>query len=48
MFNNVDSTNVVTNTNNEEVTIPPGYYSIGKIIVILNTMTDDSTFSIST
>ena len=47
MFNNVDSTNVVTNTNDEEVTIPPGYYSIGEIIVILNTMTD-STLSIST
>ena len=43
----MDSTNVVTNTNDEEVTIPPGYYSIGEIIVILNTMTD-STLSIST
>ena len=47
MFNNVDSTNVVTNSNDEEVTIPPGYYSIGEIIAILNTMTD-TTFSIST
>ena len=40
MFNNVDSTNVVTNSNDEEITIPPGYYTIGQIIVILNTMTD--------
>ena len=48
MFNNVDSTtNVVTNTNDEEVTIPPGYYSIGEIITILNTMTD-TVFSIYT
>ena len=47
MFNNVDSTNVVTNSNNEELTIPPGYYTIGQIIAILNTMTD-TTFSIST
>ena len=28
MFNNVDSTNVVTNTNGEEVTISPGYYTL--------------------
>ena len=48
MFNNVDSTtNVVTNTNDEEATIPPGYYSIGEIITILNTMTD-TVFSIYT
>ena len=47
MFNNVDSTNVVTNTNDEELTIPPGYYTIGQIIAILNTMTD-TMFSIST
>ena len=48
MFNNVDSTtNVVTNTNDEEVTILPGYYSIGEIITILNTMTD-TVFSIYT
>ena len=46
MFNNVNTANVITNTNDEEVTIPPGYYTIGKIIAILNTMTD-STFSIS-
>ena len=46
MFNNVDSTNVVTNSNDEELTIPPGYYTIGQIIAILNTMTD-TTFSIS-
>ena len=48
MFNNVDSTtNVVTNTNDEEVTIPYGYYTIGEIIAILNTMTD-TVFSIYT
>ena len=47
MFNNVDSTNVVTNSNDEEPTIPHGYYTIGQIIAILNTMTD-ITFSIST
>ena len=47
MFNNVDSTNVVMNSNDEELTIPPGYYTIGQIIAILNTMTD-TTFSIST
>ena len=48
MFNNMDTNNVVTNTDDEEVTIPPAYYSIGKIITMLNTMTDDTTFSIST
>ena len=48
MFDNVDSTNVVTNTNDEEVTIPPGYNTIGEIITILNIMTDDTTFSTST
>ena len=47
IFNNVDSTIVVTNSNDEELTIPPGYYTIGQIIAILNTMTD-TTFSIST
>ena len=48
MFNNVDSTiNVVTNTNDEEVTIPYGYYTIGEIITILNTRTD-TVFSIYT
>ena len=47
MFDNVDSTNVVTNTNDEEVTIPPGYYTIGEIIAIFNIMIDTS-FSIST
>ena len=47
MFNNVDTTNVVTNTNEEEVTIPPRYYTIGEIIAILNTTTD-TVFSIST
>ena len=48
MFNNVDSTNVITNSNDEEVTIHPGYYTIGEIIAILNTMTDNTMFSIST
>ena len=47
MFNNVDTANVVTNTNGEEPTITPGYYTIGEIISMLNTMTD-TTFSIST
>ena len=47
MFTNVDTTNVVTNTNDDERTIPPGYYSIGDIIPILKTMTD-TMFSIST
>ena len=45
IFNNENSTNVVTNTNDEEVTFPPGCYSIGKIITMLNTMTD-TVFSI--
>ena len=48
MFDNVDSTtNVVTNTNDDERTIPIGYYTIGEIIAMLNTMTD-TPFSIST
>ena len=47
MFNNVDFTNVVTNSNDEEITIPPGYYTIGQIIAILNNLAD-TTFSIST
>ena len=46
MFNNVDTTHVVTNTNREEETIPPGYYTIGEAIAILNTLTH-TTFSIS-
>ena len=29
MFNNVDTTNVVTNTNDEERMIPPDYYTFG-------------------
>ena len=45
IFNNIDTTNEVTNSNDEEVAIPPGYYSIDEIIPILNTMTD-ITFSI--
>ena len=40
MFNNVDTTNVVTNTHDEERTIPTGYYTIGETIAILNTITD--------
>ena len=47
MFNNVDSMNVVTNTNGEEVTISSGYYTLSEIIAILNTMTN-TTFPIST
>ena len=47
MFNIVDSTNVVTNINGEEVTISPGYYTLSEIIAILNTMIN-TTFSIST
>ena len=47
MFNNVDTTNVITNSNDETVTIPPGYYTLSEIIALLNTMTD-TLFSIST
>ena len=47
MFNNVDTANVVTNTNGEEVTIPLGHYTIGEIIAVFNTMTH-TMFSIST
>ena len=47
MFSNVDTINVVTNSNSEEVTISPGYYTLSEIIAILNTMTNTS-FSIST
>ena len=47
MFSNVDTINVVTNSNGEEVTISPGYYTLSEIIAILNTMTNTS-FSIST
>ena len=39
MFNNVDTTNVITNSNDDEVTIPPGYYTLSEIIALLNTMT---------
>ena len=46
MFNNVDTTHVVTNNGGEEVTISPGYYTLSEIIAILNTMTNTS-FSIS-
>ena len=37
---------MITKTNNEKQTISPGFYTIGGIIVIRNTMTD-TTFSIS-
>ena len=47
MFNNVDTTNVVTNRGGEEVMISPSYYTLSEIISILNTMTNTS-FSIST
>ena len=47
IFNNVDFTNVVANSNDEEITICPGYYTINEIIAMLNTMTD-TMFSIST
>ena len=47
MFNNVDTINVVTNSNDERVIIHAGYYTIRIIIAILNTMTD-TTFSLST
>ena len=39
IFNNVDFTNVITNSNDKEITIPPVYYSIGEIIAIPNPMT---------
>ena len=39
MFNNVDTTNVIANSNDETVTIPAGYYTLSKIIALLNTMT---------
>ena len=39
IFNNVDFTNVVANSNDKEITIPPVYYSIGEIIAIPNPMT---------
>ena len=47
MFNNVDTTNVITNSNDETVTIPAGYYTLSEIIALLNTMTD-TLFSIFT
>ena len=46
MFNNIDSFNVVRITNDKKRRIPIGYYSIGEIIAMLNTMTD-TPFSIS-
>ena len=47
MLNTVDTNNVVMNSNDEEVTIPPGYYTIAEIIAILSILTD-TTFSITT
>ena len=47
MFSNVVTTNIVTKSGGEEVTISPGYYTLSEIITILNTMTNTS-FSIST
>ena len=47
MFNNVDTTNVIANSNDETVTIPPSYYTLSEIIAFLNTMSD-TLFSIST
>ena len=47
IFNIVNSINVETNINGEEVTISPGYYTLSEIIAILNTMIN-TTFSIST
>ena len=47
MFNNVDTTNIVTNRGGEEVMISPSYYTLSEIIAILNNMTNTS-FSIST
>ena len=38
MFNNVDTTNIVTNSNDETVTIPTGYYTLSEIIALLNNM----------
>ena len=43
----MDSTNVVTNINGEEITISPGYYTLSEVIAILNTMIN-TTFSITT
>ena len=46
MLNNVNTANVVTNTNNDKRTTI-GFYTIAEIIAILNTITHTS-FSIST
>ena len=46
MFNNMNTINVDTNTNNEEITIPLGYLTIAEIIAMLSTMID-TMFSIS-
>ena len=47
MFNNLDKINVITNSNDEEMTIPHSFYTMGEIIPILNIMTH-TTCSIST
>ena len=47
MFINVDTTNMITNSNDETVTITPGYHTLSEIIALLNTMTN-TLFSIST
>ena len=39
IFNNVDFTNVIANSNDKEITIPPVNYSIGEINAIPNSMT---------
>ena len=36
MFDNLETTNVITNSNDEEVTIPPWYNSIAEIAAILD------------
>lgn len=40
MFNNVDKTNVITNSNDETLTIHLCNYTLNEIIALLNTMTD--------
>ena len=39
IFNNVDFSNVIKNSDDEEITIRPVYYTIGEIIAIPNPMT---------
>ena len=47
MFNHMDTINVITNSNDDDVTIPPGYYTIAEIIAILNSVIN-TRFSTST